>query len=61
MSEWYWRDKEKGKPVPKILGLTACVVITTVNVEKFREEKTKLEKKMDAKVATTEDLAEILK
>lgn len=60
MSEWYHPLKEAGKHVPKVLGLTACIVVKTVNVEQFRREKLDLEKTMDAEVATTHDLPKIL-
>jgi len=61
MWDWYHPLKKAGSHVPKVLGLTACVVVKTANVEQFRKEKEALEETMDATVATTEDLVEILK
>ena len=51
----YNENKSAGNPVPKVLGLTACVVVETCNVEQFRKQKFRLEEKMDCKVATGEN------
>ena len=61
MRDYYQRLKESGCHLPKILGLSACLVVKTITPEKFHEEKNNLESIMDARVETTEDLYEILK
>ena len=55
------RDKEAGRSLPKVLGLTACLMVKSVTVDRFHQEKDKLEKVLDCKVETTEDLYAILK
>ena len=61
MQDWYHQLKITGNSVPKILGLTACLMVKNVTVEKFHKEKKILEEVMDCKIETTEDLYEILK
>ena len=55
------RDKEAGRSLPKVLGLTACLMVKSVTVDRFHQEKDKLEKVLDCRVETTEDLYAILK
>ena len=58
----YAERKERGDPVPRILGLSASIVVKKPkDREKFKEEKARLEQTLDAKVVTTEDLADLLK
>ncbi len=47
--------------LPRILGLSASVVAKKCDRFKFVQEKTQLEKNLDARVITTEDLASISK
>ena len=61
MKDWYHQQKLRGKDVPKILGLTACLMVKDVTPEKFQVATNNLEQILDAKVETTEDLYEILK
>ena len=61
MKDWYDRAKREGRELPRILGLTACLMVKSVPVYKFHTEKEILEKIMDSKVETTEDLYDILK
>ena len=60
MRDWYHMLKRMGQQVPRVLGLSACLVVKTVKPEKFRLEKNNLETIMDCKVETTEDLYAIL-
>ena len=60
MREWYHKMKDERREVPRVLGLSACLVVKSVRPEKFHEEKNSLERIMDCKVETTEDLYEIL-
>ena len=62
VKDWYHRAKREGTgQLPKILGLTACLMVKSVPVHKFHTEKEILEDIMDSKVETTEDLYDILK
>ena len=61
MKDWYHRAKREGGDLPKILGLTACLMVKSVPVHKFHTEKEILEDIMDSRVETTEDLYDILK
>ena len=62
MKDWYHRAKREGTgQLPRILGLTACLMVKSVPVYKFHTEKEILEDIMDSKVETTEDLYDILK
>ena len=57
MRDWYHPAKQEGKIVPKILGLSASIVVKTVDRYKFRTEKATLEKMMDAKVETCDGIS----
>ena len=57
----YAERKERGDSVPRILGLSASIVAKKLMGWKFKEEKAKLEQTLDAKVVTTENLADLLK
>ena len=57
----YAEIKERGAPVPRILGLSASIVTKKVKEEKFKEEKARLEQTLHAKIVTTENLADLLK
>ena len=57
----YAEIRERGAPVPRILGLSASIVTKKVNSHKFKEEKTRLERTLHAKIITTENLADLLK
>jgi len=46
---------------PRVLGLSASIVTSKVNADKFIEEKMRLEKILDATVITTENLGDLLK
>ena len=61
MKDYYHVNKSNGSSLPKILGLTACLMVKSVPLHKFQEEKRILEEIMDSRVETTEDLYEILK
>ena len=61
MKDWYHRAKEAGRELPRILGLTACLMVKSVAIHKFHTEKEILEDIMDSKVETTEDLYDIIK
>ena len=62
MKDWYHQHKQNhgAGDLPKILGLTACLMVKNVTLEKFHREKNILEQIMDSKVETTENLYEIL-
>ena len=47
--------------MPRILGLSASIVAKKLVGWKFKEEKARLEQTLDAKVVTTENLADLLK
>jgi endoribonuclease Dicer len=57
MTEWYHRAKKRGDSVPRVLGLSASIVVKAVKKEKFRQEKVKLEKMMDAEVETADGIS----
>ena len=57
MKEWYHKAKKRGDSVPRVLGLSASIVVKAVKKEKFREEKAKLEKMMDAEVETADGIS----
>ena len=57
----YHKAKEQGAyQMPRILGLSASIVTKRVDMYKFVMEKQRLEKEMDAKVITTENLASLI-
>ena len=43
MRDWYQRLKESGNSVPKVLGLSACLVVKGTTELKFRQNKQELE------------------
>ena len=50
--------KKSGLPVPKVLGLSASLVIRAVKqVDEFRTARAKLEQMLDAEVETAEELS----
>ena len=57
MDDWYHTTKEKGCPVPKVLGLSASIVVKAVKDAEFRKEKAKLEKRLDAVVETADGIS----
>ena len=57
MTEWYHKAKKRGDSVPRVLGLSASIVVKAIKKEKFREEKAKLEKMMDAEVETADGIS----
>ena len=57
MTDHYHRAKEKGCPVPKVLGLSASIVVKSVKNLEFRREKAKLEKRLDAVVETADGIS----
>ena len=62
MTDWYHQLRQSDpSKLPKILGLTACLMVKNVTVEKFHQEKNILEGILDSKVETATDLYEILK
>ena len=56
MTEWYHPTKKEGRSVPKVLGLSASIVVKAVQKDKFRKEKLKLEKTLDAVVETADGI-----
>ena len=56
MEQHYHQAKRQGLPVPKVLGLSASLVIRSVKVAQFRAEKAQLERTLDATVETAEEL-----
>jgi endoribonuclease Dicer len=56
MEHHYHRAKRAGLPVPRVLGLSASLVIRAVRVAQFRAERAQLERTMDAAVETAEEL-----
>ena len=58
---FFWLQNS-GLAVPRVLGLSASVVTSKVNIAKFMKEKEALEAALDAKVVTTdsENLQELL-
>ena len=60
MRDWYHKLKTTGQQLPRVLGLSACLVVKSVKPEKFHIEKNNLEMIMDSKVETTDDLHAIL-
>ena len=63
MKDYYLPLKNNGgsRSLPRILGLTACLMVKKVTKDKFHAEKKKLEDLMDCRVETTTDLYDILK
>ena len=62
MRNFYHRLKNNSpERLPRVLGLTACLMVKAVPAHKFHEEKRILEDIMDSRVETTTDLFEILK
>ena len=53
--KYYHKAKKEG-PVPKILGLSASIVVKSVKKEEFLKEKAALEKVLDAKVETCDGI-----
>ena len=43
MRDWYQQLKVTGTPTPKVLGLSACLVVKGTNEAKFRQNKKELE------------------
>ena len=43
MRDWYQRLKESGNSAPKVLGLSACLVVKGTTEFKFRQNKKELE------------------
>ena len=62
MRDWYRPLKDtEPQSLPKVLGLTASLMVKSVTPDNFHKEKRILEELMDCKVETTEDLYKILK
>ena len=57
MKTWYHTAKRQGLELPKILGLSASIVVKSVKREEFQKEKTRLEKVLDATVETCEGIS----
>ena len=57
MRTWYHTAKREGLGVPKILGLSASIVVKSVKREEFQKEKARLEKVLDAKVETCDGIS----
>ena len=57
MKTWYHTAKREGQDLPKILGLSASIVVKSVKREEFQQEKTRLEKVLDAKVETCDGIS----
>ena len=57
MRTWYHAAKKQDLGVPKILGLSASIVVKSVKREEFQKEKTRLEKVLDATVETCEGIS----
>ena len=57
MEQHYHPAKRAGQPVPKVLGLSASLVIKSVRLEQFRAEKAALERSLDAEVETAAELS----
>ena len=56
MKNWYHKAKREGE-VPKVLGLSASIVVKSVKKEEFQKEKALLESVLDAKVETCEGIS----
>ena len=57
MREYYHKAKSLGEEIPKILGLSASIVVKSVKEEEeFKVEKTKLEAILDAEVETCDEI-----
>ena len=57
MREYYHRAKSIGEEIPKILGLSASIVVKSVKEEEeFKVEKAKLEAILDAEVETCDEI-----
>ena len=57
MRDWYHKAKENLEELPKILGLSASIVVKSVNEDEFKAEKAKLEAVLDAEVETCDELS----
>ena len=57
MEQHYHPAKRAGLPVPKVLGLSASLVIKSVRLDQFRAEKAALERSLDAVVETAAELS----
>lgn len=57
MRDWYHKAKEDLEELPKILGLSASIVVKSVNEDEFKAEKAKLEAVLDAEVETCDELS----
>ena len=57
MKTWYHPAKREDKGVPKILGLSASIVVKSVKREEFQKEKARLERVLDAKVETCDGIS----
>ena len=57
MKTWYHTAKRQDQGVPKILGLSASIVVKSVKREEFQKEKARLERVLDAKVETCDGIS----
>ena len=57
MRDWYHKAKGNLEELPKILGLSASIVVKSVNEDEFKAEKAKLEAVLDAEVETCDELS----
>ena len=57
MTDWYHPAKKKGRAVPKVLGLSASIVVKAEKTEEFRKEKAKLEMMLDAVLETADGIS----
>ena len=57
MTDWYHPAKKKGRAVPKVLGLSASIVVKAVKTEVFRKKKAKLEMMLDAVLETADGIS----
>ena len=57
MRDWYHKAKDNFEELPKILGLSASIVVKSVNEIEFKAEKAKLEAVLDAEVETCDELS----
>ena len=56
MRDHYHKAKVEREELPRILGLSASIVVKSVDEEAFRQQKSKLQSVMDATVETCEEL-----
>ena len=63
MKDYYLplKNNPESRSLPRILGLTACLMVKKVTKDRFHVEKKILEDLMDSKVETTTDMYDILK